>query len=145
MNSRNEIEERIKLSAFSYVALWQFLGFILLLCLVWVSETMDLPNMFFGIEHSSMNIFRACVLSAAVIICAIIVVGNTYLQQKHIIRGLLMVCSTCQKVKINEEEWKHMDEYITEHSLAAFSHGLCPECYAKMNMEMDLRQEKQSG
>ena len=84
-----------------------------------------------------MNIFRACVISSAVIICAIIVVGNTYIQQKHIIRGLLLVCSSCQKIKINQEKWEELDEYVSEHSFAAFSHGLCPECYEKIDKELD--------
>lgn len=139
------MEEKAKrtqlISSLSYVALWQFLGFVLLLCLVWASETMDLPNLFFGTEHCETNIFRACVISAAVIVCAIIIVGHTYLQQKHIIKGLLLVCSSCQKVKVNEDKWKHMDEYVTEHSLAAFSHGLCPECYEQMNHEIDAHHE----
>ena len=136
--NKTEINKRINDQPFAYVALWQFIGFALLVCIVWVSETMDLPNLFFGIPHEEVNIFRACLISAAVILCAIIVVGNTYLQQKHIIKGLLLVCSSCQKVKVNEEKWKHMDEYVSEHSLAAFSHGLCPECYEKMNREISF-------
>jgi hypothetical protein len=139
VNTEKEMKERLKLKSLSYVALWQFIGFFLLLCLVWVNETMDLPNLFFGIEHAELNIFRACVLSSAVILCAIIVVGNTYIQQKHIIKGLLLVCSSCQKIKINEEKWKDMDEYVTEHSLAAFSHGMCPECYQKLEAEIDSK------
>jgi hypothetical protein len=142
MIDNKEIKRRISDEPFAYVALWQFIGFILLLCIVWTSEILDLPNLFFGIEHTNLNIFRACVISAAVILCAIIVVGNTYIQQKHIIKGLLMVCSSCQKIKIDEDKWKHMDEYVTEHSLAAFSHGFCPECYEKMNREIDSREKK---
>jgi len=139
MKNRQATRKRLSDKPFTYVALWQFIGFTLLLCMVWVSETMDLPNLFFGIPHEDINIFRACLISAAVILCAIIVVGNTYLQQKHIISGLLLVCSSCQKIKVNEDKWKYMDEYVSEHSLAEFSHGLCPECYEKMNKEIDNR------
>lgn len=137
MPNEQEIKSRLKLKALNYVAFWQFMGFILLLCLVWVNETMDLPNLFFGIPHSELNIFRACVMSSAVLLCAVIVVGNTYLQQKHIIRGLLTVCSSCRKIKVNEKAWEEMDEYASDHSLAAFSHGLCPDCYAEMNEKID--------
>ena len=137
MMDSKEMKKRMEMNAFSYVALWQFIGFALLLVLVWASETLDLPNLFFGIEHTELNIFRACLLSAAVILCAIIVVGNTYIQQKHIIKGLLLVCSSCQKIKIDEDKWKSMDAYVSEHSLAAFSHGFCPECYEKMNKELE--------
>ena len=137
MTNEKEITHRLKLKALNYVAFWQFMGFGMLLCLVWVNETMDLPNLFFGIEHSELNIFRACVMSAAVLLCAVIVVGNSYIQQKHIIQGLLTVCSSCHKIKINEKAWKEMDEYVSEHSLAAFSHGLCPDCFDEINDKID--------
>ena len=145
--NRMQAERASKLHAgsLSYVALWQFMGFILLLCIIWASEIMDLPDLFFRIGHTEINIFRACVTSSAVIICAIIVVGNTYIQQTHIIKGLLIVCSSCQKIRINQEKWENMDDYVTEHSLAAFSHGFCPDCYEKMQKEMDLMESRKKA
>ncbi|MFC1498112.1 hypothetical protein ACFLS1_06550 [Verrucomicrobiota bacterium] len=126
-----ELLKRTRTDGLARVAFWQFMGFTIMLCLIWVNEIYDLAYLFFGIETSSMNIFRAYALSVVVIVCAVITVGHTYYQQKRIIQGLLTVCSYCHKIKIDSSTWKEMEKYITEHSLAAFSHGICPECFEK--------------
>lgn len=137
--------KRLDGNAFAYVAAWQFLAFGLLICLVWVSEVMDLPALFFATRPESVNIFRASILSAAVIICAIITVGNTYIQQRHIIAGLLMLCSTCKKIRVNQELWQDMDHYLEVNSFAAFSHGICPDCYTEIEKQIDAVEAKKEG
>ena len=42
--------------------------------------------------------------------------------------GLLPICATCKKIRDTQGEWSQMEVYITAHSEAGFSHGLCPEC-----------------
>ena len=116
----------------SYVALWQFMAFILLLCLIWVGEVLDLPTLLFGAPSSGVDIFRACLLSAATILCAIIAVGNTYLQHRHIIKGLLVVCPSCSKVKVSRDAWENLDRYLEEKTMATLRHDTCPDCYRAM-------------
>lgn len=132
-----ELKKRLKKNSFARVAFWQFMGFILLLCLIWVNEVMDLSYLFFGTKIMSLNMFRGCVLSAAVIIIAIVIVGHSYVQQKRIIQGLLTVCSSCSKIQIDQEIWTEIEDYVIEHSLAAFSHGFCPDCYRKIESSLN--------
>ncbi|MBN2302212.1 MAG: hypothetical protein JXN60_06840 [Lentisphaerae bacterium] len=127
--------------AFAYVAVWQFIAFGLLLCLIWASEVLDFPQLFFATARESVNIFRASILSAAIILCAIITVGHTYIQQQHVIGGLLMVCSRCKKIRINQDLWQDMDHYLEKNTLVSFSHGICPDCYKII--ESDLNQQKE--
>ncbi|OPX34515.1 hypothetical protein B1H10_03580 [candidate division KSB1 bacterium 4484_188] len=42
--------------------------------------------------------------------------------------GLLPICSHCKKVRDDSGYWKSIELYITEHSEADFSHGICPDC-----------------
>lgn len=48
--------------------------------------------------------------------------------------GILPICSCCKQIRNDSGYWQQVEEYISEHSGAMFSHGLCPECYQK---EMD--------
>lgn len=46
--------------------------------------------------------------------------------------GLLPICANCKKVRDDKGYWKQIEEYISEHSDADFSHGICPECLVKL-------------
>jgi two-component system CheB/CheR fusion protein len=49
----------------------------------------------------------------------------------HVLKGVIPICSCCKKIRDDKESWQQLEKYITEHSEALFSHGLCPECYEK--------------
>jgi hypothetical protein len=42
--------------------------------------------------------------------------------------GLLPICARCKKIRDDKGYWNQIEEYITTHSEAEFSHGFCPEC-----------------
>jgi len=44
------------------------------------------------------------------------------------LKGLLPICMSCKKIKDHEGYWNQLEVYISTHSKADFSHGLCPEC-----------------
>ena len=44
------------------------------------------------------------------------------------LKGLLCICSYCKRIRGNGKQWEQLEHYITEHSEAEFSHGVCPEC-----------------
>lgn len=46
--------------------------------------------------------------------------------------GLLPICSSCKKIRDDQGYWNRIEEYITEHSKASFTHGLCPDCIKKL-------------
>jgi len=53
------------------------------------------------------------------------------------LRGLIPICAYCKKIRSDTGYWQRLEEYITEHSEADFTHGLCPECLKVMEMEVD--------
>ncbi|MGX9727026.1 MAG: response regulator [Candidatus Electronema sp. VV] len=45
--------------------------------------------------------------------------------------GILPICSYCKQIRNDKGYWQQVEDYISQHSQAMFSHGLCPECYKK--------------
>jgi PAS domain S-box-containing protein len=46
--------------------------------------------------------------------------------------GLLPTCAGCRKIRDDAGEWQEMETYISAHSEADFSHGLCPHCAERL-------------
>ena len=44
------------------------------------------------------------------------------------LKGIIPICSFCKKIRDDKESWQQIETYISEHSEALFSHGLCPQC-----------------
>jgi phosphoserine phosphatase RsbU/P len=51
--------------------------------------------------------------------------------------GLLPICSYCKRIRGDQNYWERVESYITEHTDAKFSHGICPECYDAAVAELD--------
>lgn len=47
------------------------------------------------------------------------------------LKGILPICSFCKRIRNDQGSWEHLEHYITNHSEAEFSHGICPECLQK--------------
>lgn len=45
--------------------------------------------------------------------------------------GLLPICMYCKKIRDDKGYWNQLETYISEHSEALFSHGICPDCFEK--------------
>src|SRR5208282_1032811 len=49
--------------------------------------------------------------------------------------GMLPICASCKKIRDDKGYWKQIEAYISEHSEALFTHGICPECGKKLYPE----------
>ncbi len=54
------------------------------------------------------------------------------------LQGMLPICSYCKKIRNDENSWEQMESYISEHSHARFSHGICPECRSRVAREFEV-------
>jgi hypothetical protein len=45
--------------------------------------------------------------------------------------GLLPICAWCKRIRDDEGNWQQIETYITVHSEADFTHGICPDCARK--------------
>jgi PAS domain S-box-containing protein len=53
------------------------------------------------------------------------------------LRGFLPICSYCKKIRNDKNYWEQIESYISDHSKALFSHGICPECDARVRAEFE--------
>jgi CheY-like chemotaxis protein len=44
------------------------------------------------------------------------------------LQGLIPICSYCKRIRSEGNDWEQLESYISEHSDAQFSHGICPPC-----------------
>ena len=47
------------------------------------------------------------------------------------LQGLLPICMHCHSIRNDQQSWERLEKYISEHTEAEFTHGLCPECMKK--------------
>jgi DNA-binding response OmpR family regulator len=52
--------------------------------------------------------------------------------------GLLPICSYCKKIRRDGNYWQQLEGYLSEHSEAQFSHGVCPECFEEAKKEFGI-------
>lgn len=53
-------------------------------------------------------------------------------EQVKRLEGIIPICMYCKKIRDDEKSWHQLEQYISEHSDATFSHGVCPECIEKL-------------
>jgi hypothetical protein len=58
------------------------------------------------------------------------------LENVRILHGLLPICASCKKIRDDQGYWSEIEGYISKHSEADFSHGICPECARKLYPEI---------
>lgn len=47
------------------------------------------------------------------------------------LQGIIPICSFCKKIRDDQGYWSQVEAYVSLHSEAQFSHGICPECLKK--------------
>jgi CheY-like chemotaxis protein len=58
------------------------------------------------------------------------------LEQVKLLSGLLPICMWCKKIRDDQGYWNAIEHYLSQHSEAEFSHGICPDCKRKYSGEM---------
>lgn len=54
------------------------------------------------------------------------------------LRGLIPICSSCRKVRDDKDYWSDVEDYLRRHSHLRFTHGICPDCLARLYPDEDL-------
>jgi len=44
------------------------------------------------------------------------------------LQGIIPICMHCHKIRDDRNAWEKLEKYISKHTDAQLSHGLCPEC-----------------
>jgi len=60
------------------------------------------------------------------------------LDQIKTLHGILPICANCKKIRDDRGYWNQVEAYISRHSEARFTHGICPDCMKKLYPELRL-------
>lgn len=55
-----------------------------------------------------------------------------YISEIKTLRGIIPICARCKKIRDKDQYWHALENYISSHTEAQFTHGLCPECINKL-------------
>lgn len=123
------------------MAAWQqnkIMAYVIAILLPWVRVCFYLP------WQATDSIFTAALNAPVTVIVLIIyayLVNRTAWQTEElqkelkILEGILPICASCKKIRNEKGEYEQIEKYVTEHSEASFSHGICPECANRLYPE----------
>ena len=60
------------------------------------------------------------------------------------LEGIIPICMYCKQIRDDKESWHRVEDYISKHSQAQFSHGICPTCFDKTMKDHDLKKSESS-
>ena len=130
----------MKYQAHRQILFVQVLILLMFLVLTLCNEVLDVPHLLMGDEPTSIGqrsgevFIEICIFVTVVLIE--LVVMKKLLRRIKILEGFIPVCANCKNIR-EENNWRQMEAYITEHSLAKFSHSICPECIQKLYPEIE--------
>lgn len=61
------------------------------------------------------------------------------------LQGLIPICSSCKKIRDDEGFWDQLEAYLSKHTDAVFTHGLCPDCFHKAISEIKGMRKQSTG
>lgn len=102
------------------------------MCLTIANEVVDLPHYIFGDEPTTYPQRRGEIIFELSIYFIVIFAAYYYFRKKiekeiKILEGFIPICANCKKIR-QDIDWKTLEEYISTHTLAKFSHSICPDC-----------------
>jgi len=50
-------------------------------------------------------------------------------EQVRQLEGIIPICMYCKQIRDDGDCWHQLEAYISQHSDALFSHGICPTCF----------------
>jgi HAMP domain-containing protein len=56
---------------------------------------------------------------------------ETALEKVQVLSGLLPICCSCKKIRNDQGYWQQVEQFVSMHTGARFSHSFCPECGLK--------------
>lgn len=84
-----------------------------------------------------------CIAVTLVVLALINATVNAYQKRIETLRGIVPICSYCKQIRDDKGYWNKVEEYVSRHTDAKFSHSICPTCMqAHFPREYEAIQEK---
>ena len=84
-----------------------------------------------------------CIAVTLVVLALINAAVNAYQRRIETLRGIVPICSYCKQIRDDKGYWNKVEEYVSQHTDAKFSHSICPACLQEhFPREYEAIQEK---
>lgn len=67
------------------------------------------------------------------------------LDEVKTLQDLIPICANCKKIRDDQGYWQGVEVYISDHTDAKFSHGICPECIEKLYPDYFKRKQMKNS
>ena len=116
------------------VIIYEKMAFASIILLIWLDEVIDVPGVLLGAERTPLNWRESFFESLCILTLAGIIIRFTtnIIKRMKYLEGILPVCSSCKRIRDENDNWHQIESYVRERSDAEFSHGICPECAEKL-------------
>jgi hypothetical protein len=131
---KNKVEQNTLLVAVLYIiALWHVFRTILTVFL-------DIPIIDFMQASAIHGVSLVVLLSGNIFVIIGLITLNlqrvenelfTTMKEVKKLKGIVPICMHCKGIRDDKGYWNQIEKYITEHSDAQLSHGVCDECLKK--------------
>jgi hypothetical protein len=113
--------------------LWQSLAFLIVIVLTWSDALFDLCHFVLGMPHQARDLNRAAITTVVIIMLWMLSAYKIYrvVSRLTYLESFLHVCAWCRKIE-HHNQWLSMEAHFTEKTGHKPSHGICPECSAKL-------------
>lgn len=131
----------------SRVCAWQVAAAVVIVTFIWLNESLDFPFLIMGAPPTSVN-WRESLLETIVVVPIfglLIVWTRRVLARLRLLEGVVPVCSNCRKIRDEKGAWAAMEVYFHERARTDFSHGICPDCLARLYPEVAKKREADSS
>jgi len=59
------------------------------------------------------------------------------LSEIKVLQGIIPICAYCKNIRDDQGYWNQVEKYVSDHSEAKFSHGICPACFENEMKNME--------
>lgn len=111
----------------------EFAGFQFVLLVILLDEFFDLESRLRGLPPLPINWFHLLLETGSVAILMVAVMTCTFwlFRQIRRLESLVVVCAWCKKVRFRGR-WISLEQYLQQRQEGEASHGMCPECFARV-------------
>lgn len=110
--------------------IWFALSCAVVLSLTRVARDYFLDLQPLTIDEKTAALVRFFVLTLLATLTTLLARQSRQLRQRVVLlEGILPICAGCKSIRDEQGKWLSLEGYITTHSTAQFSHGLCPVCF----------------
>ena len=121
----------------SRVLVYEAVGFLAIIILSWMDELIGLPSLLFGGAPHHPDFRESAMETMVVLIAAtpILLLTRRLVSRLFYLETFLKICAWCKRVDAGGR-WVPMDMYLAAGFGQRTTHGMCPECYAKIKSEI---------